>query len=110
MSQHTYMSIEDTAKYYNLSVSTIRNWINDGRLPPHCYFKAGGVYRIARERADAALMLPNPNAPDEPVVVEEAPADLAPFMEEPVEEPVKAPPQAEIKLESIFDEYDEEDL
>lgn len=104
MSQHTYMSIEETAKYYNLSVSTIRNWINDGRLPPHCFFKAGGVYRIARERADAALMSANPNEKAE-AVVEEAPVEVTDFVEQPI-----ADVEAEEALEDIFDEYDEDDL
>lgn len=93
--KYTFKSIDEAAKYFSLSTSTIRNWIKDGRLPVHCYFKAGGVYRIALELAEIALM---PRAPEVSGV------PLEPILDS---TEVKLPTDNSA-LSSILDEYEED--
>tara|TARA_R110000796_G_scaffold39384_2_gene98296 strand:- start:779 stop:1072 length:294 start_codon:yes stop_codon:yes gene_type:complete len=93
--KYTFKSIDEAAKYFSLSTSTIRNWIKDGRLPAHCYFKAGGVYRIALELAETALMPKELEAPEAP---------LEPTLDS---EEVKLPTD-NAALSSILDEYEED--
>ena len=46
MNDNTYVSIEDVAKYYSVSVSTIRTWIRTGKLTTTDFLKLGNTYRF----------------------------------------------------------------
>ena len=55
MMNDQYVSIEDVAKYYSVSVSTIRTWIRTGKLTPNDFLKLGNTYRFKIADVDAAL-------------------------------------------------------
>lgn len=54
MEQH-YVTIEEVAKYFTVSVSTVRGWIRKNMVPPSSYLKIGGVYRFRLAEVEAAL-------------------------------------------------------
>ena len=82
-----YVSIEDVAKYYSVSVSTVRTWIRTNKLTPTDFLKLGNTYRFKIADVDAALRR---------VSADETPA--------PAEAPAEAPatPTAPVQLELIF--------
>jgi excisionase family DNA binding protein len=41
-----YVPIEDVAKYFAVSISTIRAWIRQGIIPKDTYIKVGATYRF----------------------------------------------------------------
>jgi excisionase family DNA binding protein len=41
-----FVSIEDVAKHFAVSVSTVRNWVRQGEIPKDTYLKVGHVYRF----------------------------------------------------------------
>lgn len=41
-----YVPIEDVAKYFSVSVSTIRAWVRQGYIPKATYIKVGNTYRF----------------------------------------------------------------
>jgi len=47
-----YVPIEDVAKYFTVSVSTIRAWVRQGYIPKATYIKVGNTYRF---RLDAVV-------------------------------------------------------
>jgi|DEB0MinimDraft_10_1074344.scaffolds.fasta_scaffold31913_3 excisionase family DNA binding protein len=55
----TYVPIKDVADYFNVSVSTIRNWIRSGTIPEDTYIKAGETYRFSLDRVENALLRSN---------------------------------------------------
>jgi excisionase family DNA binding protein len=87
MMNDQYVSIEDVAKYYRVSVSTVRTWIRTGKLTPNDFLKLGNTYRFKIADVDAALRRKS---------VDEAPA--------PVEAPAAttADPTAPVQLELNF--------
>lgn len=44
-----YVPIEEVAKYFTISVSTIRAWVRQGYIPKHTYIKVGNTYRFRLE-------------------------------------------------------------
>ena len=50
-----YVSIDDVAKYYSVSVSTVRAWIRSGKLTSSDFLKLGNTYRFKIADVDAAL-------------------------------------------------------
>lgn len=47
--------IEDLAKHFTVSVSTIRTWVRHGMIPKSTYIKAGNTYRFSIPAVVAAL-------------------------------------------------------
>jgi predicted DNA-binding transcriptional regulator AlpA len=41
----TYVPIENVAEYFSVSVSTIRAWVRQDRIPKNTYIKVGNTYR-----------------------------------------------------------------
>ena len=41
-----YVNINKVADYFQVSVSTIRKWVNNGYVPDSTYIKIGEVYRF----------------------------------------------------------------
>ena len=89
MSDEPLVPIEELAKKFTISVSTIRSWIREGHIPPYTYLKIGTTYRFDVARVVDALMLPKPETAPEP---------------EP--EPVK--PEDPVQLELPFNNPDED--
>jgi excisionase family DNA binding protein len=44
-----YVPIEDVAKQFSVSVSTIRAWVRQGFIPKPTYIKVGNTYRFCLE-------------------------------------------------------------
>lgn len=41
-----YVPIEDVAKYFAVSISTVRAWLRQGHIPKGTYIKLGNTYRF----------------------------------------------------------------
>jgi len=50
-----FVMIEDVAKHFSVSVSTVRAWIRQGSIPKDTYIKVGHTYRFHLENVVAAL-------------------------------------------------------
>ena len=88
MSQGPFVPIEECAKHFTVSVSTIRSWIRQGFIPKDTYLKVGLTYRFDLSAIITALSAhPDDELPEVPV---EVPVGV------PVE--VKAPVQLELNF------------
>ena len=52
MVDEPYVAIEDVAKHFAVSVSTVRSWIRKNTIP---HLKLGGVYRFRLSSVEDAL-------------------------------------------------------
>lgn len=50
-----FVTIENLAQYFCVSVSTIRAWVRQGYIPETTYIKLGNTYRFNREQVAEAL-------------------------------------------------------
>jgi excisionase family DNA binding protein len=50
-----FVPIEELAKHFSVSVSTIRAWVRQGYIPKHAYLKIGNTYRFSVSKVVAAL-------------------------------------------------------
>tara|TARA_R110000803_G_scaffold40253_1_gene86738 strand:+ start:1451 stop:1750 length:300 start_codon:yes stop_codon:yes gene_type:complete len=55
-----FVPMEELAEHFAVSVSTIRNWIRKGHIPPHAFVKAGPTYRFRISDVTEALMVRKP--------------------------------------------------
>lgn len=65
--------IEDVAKHFTVSVSTIRAWLRQGLIPQNSYIKVGSTYRfsipkmveglVAQQKDDVQPAPVTPSAP-----------------------------------------------
>jgi excisionase family DNA binding protein len=62
MTTENYVTITDLAKFFNVSVSTVRSWIRTGVLTSNDYLKVGNTYRFKMADVDAALRRAPPDA------------------------------------------------
>lgn len=69
-----YVPIEDVAKYFAVSISTIRAWIRQGIIPKNTYIKVGATYRF--NLLDVEHALTNKVEADESDYVDGAPVQL----------------------------------
>ena len=53
--QDKYVSIEELADYFSVSVSTIRAWIRNGQLTSKDFLKVGNTYRFRILEIENAL-------------------------------------------------------
>jgi len=51
-----YANIEEVAKHYTVSVSTIRAWVRGEIIPKNTYIKIGQTYRFRIPLIDEALI------------------------------------------------------
>lgn len=70
-----YVPIEDVAKYFAVSISTIRAWIRQGIIPKNTYIKVGATYRFNLLDVENALTNKVQEA-DESDYVDGAPVQL----------------------------------
>lgn len=66
-----FVPIEDLAKHFTVSVSTIRAWVRQGLIPKDTYIKVAGTYRFSVSKVVAALTSAPKDEP--PVTVTPAP-------------------------------------
>lgn len=50
-----FVPIEDLAKHFSVSISTIRAWVRQGHIPKDTYIKVGNTYRFAIDDVSTAL-------------------------------------------------------
>jgi|TARA_R110000796_G_scaffold40034_1_gene99330 predicted site-specific integrase-resolvase len=50
-----YVPIEDVAKHFSVSISTIRAWVRQKDIPQDTYIKIGSTYRFCVEDVADAL-------------------------------------------------------
>ena len=82
-----FVPIEDLAKQFTVSVSTVRAWVRQGYIPKDTYLKIGNTYRF---NVPAVIKALSSTPKDEP--------------EAPKTEDTNAP----IQLELVFDNPDED--
>ena len=51
-----FVPIEELAKHFSVSVSTIRAWVRQVHIPKHAYLKIGNTYRFSISKVVAALL------------------------------------------------------
>ena len=81
MSLEPFVPIEDVAKHFTVSLSTIRAWQRQGWIPPSTYIKVGSTYRFHLSKVVEALTASpkdavQPPAPTEPESEPDAPVLL----------------------------------
>jgi excisionase family DNA binding protein len=50
-----FVTIENLAQYFHVSVSTIRSWVRQGHIPETTYIGLGNTYRFNRDAVASAL-------------------------------------------------------
>ena len=65
MVDEAFVPIEDVAKHFAVSVSTVRSWIRQDLIPA---LKLGGVYRFKLSEVEAKLRNTEVSVPQEEVV------------------------------------------
>lgn len=50
-----FVQIEDLAKHFAVSISTIRAWVRQGHIPKATYIKIGNTYRFNKTAVSGAL-------------------------------------------------------
>ena len=55
MENPKYVPIEDVAKYFSVSISTIRAWVRQNQIPKDTYIKVGNTYRFCVDDVASAL-------------------------------------------------------
>lgn len=63
--------IEDVARHFTVSVSTVRAWVRQGHIPRSTYVKIGNTYRFNLSEILASLSK-RPSAEPQPALVTEA--------------------------------------
>lgn len=56
MSDKPLVTIDAVAEHFAVSVSTVRKWIRENRIPKNTYLKIGTTYRFKLDRLDAAMI------------------------------------------------------
>jgi len=51
-----FVPIEQVAKHFTVSLSTIRAWVRQGKIPPNTYIKVGNTYRFNVADVEGALL------------------------------------------------------
>lgn len=72
--EEPFVPIDDLARHFSVSVSTVRTWARQGRIPRDTYIKLGNTYRFRLSAVVEALLETNAEKveeekPTEPVVV-----------------------------------------
>jgi excisionase family DNA binding protein len=51
-----FVPIEKVARHFTVSVSTIRAWVRQNKVPSDTYVKVGNTYRFNLDAVEAALI------------------------------------------------------
>jgi excisionase family DNA binding protein len=65
MNIEPYVPIEELAKHFTVSVSTVRAWVRQDLIPKHTYIKVGTTYRFNVSKVIEALTVPAPQTAQE---------------------------------------------
>ena len=72
-----FVPIEDLAKHFTVSISTVRAWVRQGLIPKETYIKVGNTYRFSVSKVVEALTsAPKPEPEPEKPEPEEADAPV----------------------------------
>jgi excisionase family DNA binding protein len=55
MAEEKYLTLEQVAQHYQVSLSTVRSWVRMGAIPADKYIKVGKTFRFKISEVDAAL-------------------------------------------------------
>ena len=61
-----FVPIEDLAKHFTVSVSTVRAWVRQGLIPKDTYIKVGNTYRFNVTKVVNALTAAAKDEPEKP--------------------------------------------
>jgi len=61
-----FVPIEDVARYFSVSISTVRAWVRQGKIPTDTYIKVGNTYRFSIPKVEDALI--SSDAPEEDAI------------------------------------------
>jgi len=56
MNTEALVPIDEAAKHFSVSTSTIRVWMRKNRIPKHTYIKLGSTYRFKLSAMEEALL------------------------------------------------------
>ena len=74
MAENNYVTINDVADYYMVSVSTVRGWVRDNKIP---HLQVGKTYRFRLAEIDASLRKPEPAPVDDtPAIITNPDQDI----------------------------------
>tara|TARA_R100001460_G_scaffold53159_6_gene92181 strand:+ start:888 stop:1163 length:276 start_codon:yes stop_codon:yes gene_type:complete len=59
MNAGPYVPIEELAKHFSVSISTIRMWVRNGHIPKDTYVNIGNTYRFNIDNVASALTKSN---------------------------------------------------
>ena len=62
-----FVSIEDLAKHFTVSVSTARAWVRKGEIPKNTYIKIGKTYRFKLDAVVQALLGDQTEKKEQPI-------------------------------------------
>ena len=51
-----YVRIDAVAKYFDVSTSTVRTWVTEGKIPETAFIRSGRTYRFRLSQVEAALL------------------------------------------------------
>jgi excisionase family DNA binding protein len=80
MNAGPYVPIEELAKHFSVSISTIRMWVRNGHIPKDTYVNIGNTYRFSIDDVASALTKSNANKEDSDDDVGENVVDFKPAM------------------------------
>ena len=69
MTENAYVNVETIAKYFGVSISTIRKWVREGIISRDHYIRAGDTYRYNIKAIGKALTKSRPPKKTEEVGV-----------------------------------------
>lgn len=52
---NTYVTLEQAAEHFRVSLSTFRSWVRSGAVPKDTYLRLGSVYRFDLTAVETAL-------------------------------------------------------
>lgn len=71
-----FVPIEDLAKHFTVSISTVRAWLRQGLIPKETYIKVGATYRFNVSKVVEALTSAPKDEPEKIVPVEDPKAPV----------------------------------
>jgi len=61
----SFVPIEDIAKHFSVSISTVRAWVRQKHIPEDTYIKIGSTYRFRVSDVESALTLSKKHTGDD---------------------------------------------
>jgi len=61
-----FVPIDEVAKHFSVSISTIRTWVRNGQIPSDTYIKLGNTYRFRLGAITEAILSSSPEQHKQP--------------------------------------------